>query len=136
MPKTCAIVGCRTGHKRKKDEPGDINVRPVFDVKSKIESCYLSKDSAEVSTVIGGYVQKKLLDRTKCEMCKVLLQPTGAAAPDVPQKYLSFLSRGGLITPSSSMATYVGKSFAILDLVEDSIHRSAYPARALAEKIH
>ena len=32
MPKTCAIVGCRTGHKRKKDEHGDINVGPVFDI--------------------------------------------------------------------------------------------------------
>ena len=55
--------------------------------------------------------------------------------PQVPQKYLSLLSRGGLITPSSSMATYVGKSFAIMDTVEDAIHKSPYPARAFAEKV-
>ena len=31
MPKTCAIVGCRTGHKRKKGEPENVNTGPVFD---------------------------------------------------------------------------------------------------------
>ena len=107
----------------------------IGDLKTDIKNCFLSEDSAEVSTVIGGYVQKKLLNRTKCDKCKVLLKPVGAAAPDIPQKYLSILSRGGLITPSTSMARYVGKSFAILDVVEDSIHRAPYSARPLAEKI-
>ena len=31
MPKTCAVVGCRTGHKRKKGEPENVNTGPVFD---------------------------------------------------------------------------------------------------------
>ena len=32
MPKTCAVVGCRTGHKRKKNEPENANAAGnVFD---------------------------------------------------------------------------------------------------------
>ena len=31
MPKTCAVVGCRTGHKRKKNEPENANAGNVFD---------------------------------------------------------------------------------------------------------
>ena len=66
---------------------------------------------------------------------KKILKPNSATAPHDPQKYHHLLSRGGLVTPSTSMAKYVGKSFAIMDLVEDPIHQSAYRARPLAEKI-
>ena len=101
----------------------------------EIKDCFLALESAEVSTVVAGYIQKKLLNRTKCDECKKCLKSGNMETPQVPQKYLSLLSRGGLITPSSSMATYVGKSFAIMDTVEDAIHKSPYPARALAEKV-
>ena len=108
----------------------------VGKMKEDIEACHLGLDSAEVSTVVGGYVQKQLLSRTKCDECKKILKPSSSStAPDVPQKYLYLLSRGGLITPSTSMAKYVAKSFAIMDVVEDAVHRSSYRARPLAEKI-
>lgn len=31
MPKTCAVAGCHTGHKRKKNEPENVNAENVFD---------------------------------------------------------------------------------------------------------
>ena len=46
----------------------------VGDMKHQIKECFLELESAEVSTVVGGYVQKKLLNRTKCDKCKILLK--------------------------------------------------------------
>lgn len=119
-----------------KEEINEATVEGVIGhLHNDIAQCFLSDDTTQVSSVVGGYIQKKLLKRTKCGKCNIILQPTSCNTLDVPQQYLSLLSRGGLITPSKSMAGYVSKSFAILDLVEDPIHRSSYPARKLAEKI-
>ena len=54
---------------------------------------------------------------------------------EVPKKYLSIQSRREQKTPSSSKATYVKKSFVIMNTVEDAIQKPPYPARALAEKV-
>ena len=78
-------------------------------------------------------LQKKLTKRTSCQACKTALNASSCDIREVD--YLSKLSRGGLNTPSLSLANYVAKSFAIKDVIEVPIRVSKFSEREAAEYI-
>ena len=96
----------------------------------EIKNSALDSDSQEVAITIAGYVTKKLVKRTKCEVCKVLLSVSNDELAN--DMYLSALSRGGLITPSKRLADFVCSSFAALDHTNDDIMSSCIPVRQAA----
>lgn len=85
----------------------------------EINECTLDDHSAEVATTVAGYIARKLQDRSKCGVCKMLL--TGSTNDLEHDAYLSQLSRGGLFVPSKKLADFVCHCFAILDLIEKDI---------------
>ena len=70
-----------------------------------------------VSVVFDGYIAKRnLTKRTNCQACKTALNASTSDVRGVD--YLSKLSMCGLITHSMSLANYVTKRFAIMDVIE------------------
>ena len=65
----------------------------------------LEENSAAVATTIAGYVAKKLIKRSKCKRCKILLRARGVDIAN--DEYLNILPRGGLLLPSKSLADFV-----------------------------
>jgi len=73
----------------------------------------------EVATTISGYIAKKLLKRSKCELC---ISKITVSNNDLNNDhYLKILSRGGLFVPPKELADFVCSCFAILDFVESEI---------------
>ena len=58
----------------------------------------LNEEGVEVAAVIAGYISKVIFDKSKCEVCKILL--TTVKSDSSKFNYLSKLSRGGLVIPS------------------------------------
>ena len=76
----------------------------------------LDDDAREVVTTISGYVAKKLIKQSSCDLCKQIL-----ASKEVDLEndyYLKLLSRGGLFVSSRQLADFVCGCFAILDFLE------------------
>ena len=65
----------------------------------------LDENSAEVATTIAGYVAKKLIKRSKCESCKILLKAGDVDTAN--DAYLNILSRVGLFIQSKSLVDFV-----------------------------
>ena len=61
--------------------------------------------------VIAGYIVRKLQAKLKCEECALLMIDDSEETSE-RDRYLNFLSRGGLIKPSEQMAEFVINSFA------------------------
>jgi len=79
----------------------------------------LDDESSEVATTISGYIAKKLLKRSKCELC---ISKITVSNNDLNNDhYLKILSRGGLFVPPKELADFVCSCFAILDFVESEI---------------
>ena len=94
----------------------------------------LSAESEEVAYTISGYITKKLLKRSKCQLCKMKLVTSKAEISK--NHYLSLLSRGGLTVPSSEIAGFVCNSFAVLDVADKFIEKTTeIKRRAAAEFI-
>ena len=108
----------------KKQDNGE-NLTEILNVISEesneIFESVLNEDSQEVATTIAGYIAKKLIKRSKCETCKVMLS---CAKSDLNNNhYLNFLSRGGLTVPSSILADFTCSCFAILHYTEQYVQR-------------
>ena len=88
-------------------------------MENEIQSSTLSKDSQDVAVMIGGYIAKQIIKKRDCHSCKELL--IAKESENVEDNYLKLLSRGGLITPSSSLMEHVYHCFAILDLTGDVV---------------
>ena len=73
----------------------------------------MKEDSEEVTYIIAGYAVKKLIKSLKYSECKTILIGTNTEMP-----YFQLLSRGGLITPSPTLANIFGRGFAVLDAAE------------------
>ena len=98
----------------------EATINETFDPRSnEIMEAVLDDSAREVATTISGYVAKKLLKRSKCDSCKLVL--TSHQVDLENDSYLKILSRGGLFTPSRLLVDYVCSSFAILDFLEDDI---------------
>ena len=95
---------------------------------SDLESCMLNEEGAEVAALIAGYISKVIFDKSKCEVCKILLITVNSDSSK--SNYLNKLSRGGLVIPSIDLLHYV---FAILDCISDIIKKSSLPERKLVE---
>ena len=84
-----------------------------------IMEAILDDDAREVATTISGYVAKKLIKRSSCNLCK---QTLASQEVDLENdSYLKLLSRGGLFVPARQLADFVCASFAILDFLEKEI---------------
>lgn len=83
---------------------------------NNISECTLDKDISEVATTISGYIAKKLIKISKCDICKEKLKSNNEDLCN--DEYLQLLSRGGLFVPSRALADYVCNCFAALDYVE------------------
>ena len=105
-------------------------------VSPDLENCYLNDDSAEVASVVAGYVAKKMIKRTQCFECKSLLVSTSENECNFQNfAYLLKLSRGGLIFPATDLSHYVCKSFAMLDVAQRVIRNTELPERLAAEHV-
>ena len=96
----------------------DRNVANFLEELSKLEieiqECSLDDDSREVSTTNAGYVSRQLQSRSDCASCKKMLVADEDGVEN--DKSLKILSRGGLTTPSPTLAEFVDDLLAILDL--------------------
>ena len=79
----------------------------------------LFDDAREVATTISGYVAKRLIKRSSCDLCK---QTLASQEVDLENdSYLKLLSRGGLFVPSRQLVDFACGCFAILDFLEKEI---------------
>ena len=79
----------------------------------------LDDHAKEVATIISGYVAKKIIKRSSCDLYK---QTLASQEVDLEKdSYLKLLSRGGLFVPSRQLADFVCGCFAILDFLEKKI---------------
>ena len=83
---------------------------------NNISEFRLDNDSSDVATTISGYIAKKLIKRSKCDICKKKLKSNSEDLCN--DEYLQLLLRGGLFVPSRVLADYVCNYFAALDYVE------------------
>ena len=103
----------------------------TFSLKAEeIANSVLDRDSEEVAITLAGYVAKKLLKRTKCDLCKIALLAQDLDLAN--NAYLTLLSRGGLVVPSKNLADFVCSSFAALDYTSKDILTIPISARASA----
>ena len=88
---------------------------------TEISEASLCDDSEEVAVYISGYICNLLNSKTKCEGCMILRGSETDTAVGPSSHYSQFLSRCGLSMPSYEIKHYVCNSFAIVDLVEDTL---------------
>ena len=96
------------------------SINDLFDERAdEIMEAVLDDDAREVTTTLSGYVAKKLIKRSSCDLCNQTL-----ASQEVDfenDSYLKLLSRGGLFVPSRQLGDFVCGSFSILDFLEKEI---------------
>ena len=104
---------------------------------TEILEASLSDDSEEVAVYIAGYVCNQLNSKTKCEDCMIMRASETDTAAEPSSHYSQLLSRGGLSMPSNGIKNYVCNSFAIIDLVEDTLlhNFSNIPIRSTARYV-
>ena len=103
----------------------ELDVRPEDDVLIITENVEFQNDfeeidlddnsKEEVATYIAGYITKKLLKKSCCELCRKILSDDQIS---VGIEYTNLLSGGGLRLPTNSLATYACRSCAKLDLAK------------------
>lgn len=98
---------------------------PFFE--NELEEIELDEETKEVAIYIAGYITKKLLKRSTCDLCKFILQSDEVTTSTV---YTNLLSRGGLKLPTQSLADYVCLSFAKLDLAHDFLQKASEHVRS------
>ena len=90
------------------------SINDLFDERAdEIIEAVLDDDARTVATTISGYVAKKLINRSFCDLCKQNL--TSAEVDLENNSSLKLLSRGGLFVRSRRLAYFVCGCFAILD---------------------
>ena len=111
--------------------------RALEPLSTKISEASLSDDSEEVAVYIAGYVCNQLNSKTKCEDCMIMRASETDTAAEPSSHYSQLLSRGGLSMPSNEIKNYVCNSFAIIDLVEDTLlhNFSNIPIRSAARYV-
>ena len=73
-------------------------IEAIFEIRTQeIAESLLNGNSAEVATVTAGYVFKKLIKRSKCKTCKMLLKSRDVEITN--DTYLSIVSRGWPLVP-------------------------------------
>ena len=101
----------------------ELDVRPEDDIlnitenvkfQNDFQEIDLEDDSKEVANYIAGYITKKLLKKSTCELCRKILSDDQVS---VGIEYTNLLSRG-LRLPTNSLATYVCRSCAKLELAK------------------
>ena len=110
------------------------SINDLFDERAdEIMEAILDDDAREVATTISGFVAKKLIKRSSCNLCK---QTLASQEVDLENdSYLKLLSRGGLFVPSRQLADFVCGSFAILDFLEKEIILLGMPVAKVATYI-
>ena len=91
----------------------------IIEEESHLYEATLTDGGEEVATTVVGYIGKRLVKRSNCEICKTtLICPKDT---EFQNNYFNLLSRGGLTVPSPSLAEFVTSSFAILDFVDGKL---------------
>ena len=112
---------------------GDIlNIIENVEFQNDFEEIDLDDDSKEVATYIAGYITKKLLKKSTCELCRKTLSDDQVS---VGIEYTNLLSRGGLRLPTNSLATDVCRSFAKLDIAKKRLLLQPTHVRKAAEMV-
>lgn len=99
---------------------------------NELEEIELDNDTKEVAIYIAGYITKKLLKRSKCDLCKFILESDEVMTST---GYTNLLSRGGLKLPTQSLADYVCISFAKLDLAYEFLQKASNNIRNASEHV-
>ena len=106
----------------------------LSNITTEILEAELNDDSKEAAVTIGGYIAKKLTQRSKCSVCHLKLISAGKHIAN--DNYRLTLSRGGLICPSPSLSNFVCHSFSILDLINPMLQKYSQeaPIKIIAER--
>ena len=105
----------------------------VKEIEAEILESQLSEESYQAAVYVAGYVAKKLIERSHCNICISILK---ASPNDLSHtEYLRNMSRGGLIIPSVKLVQHVSSGFSTLDLTDNLISKSEVPVRVAAEYI-
>ena len=99
----------------KSNANGERLLSEISQLVTEIQELSLDSDSLEVATFFAGYVSIKLDDRSDCKECKKLFYAKEQSLAN--DRYLQTLSRGGLASPSTSLAEFTADCFAVLDFV-------------------
>ena len=103
-------------------------------MQNEIECATLSQKSEEVAFMLAGYIAKKVCKRFKCNECKSIM--TASEDDKLEHRYIQLIDRGGLTYPSAILASYVCHSFAIFDIVHDTLLKyAAHKVRHAGEQI-
>ena len=109
-------------------------INDLFDERANvIMEAVLNDDAREVTTTISGYVAKKLIERSSCDLYK---QTLASQEVDLENdSCLKLLSRGGLFIPSRQLADLVCGCFSILDFLKKEIVLLGMPVAKVATYI-
>ena len=95
-----------------------------------ITEAVLDYDAREVATTISGYVAKKLIKRSSCDLCK---QPLASEEVDLEnESFLKLFSRDGKFVLSRYPADFFCGCFPILDILEKEIVLRGMPVAKVA----
>ena len=113
-------------------EDNVLNITENVEFHNDFDEIDLADDSKEVATYIAGYITKNLLKNSTCELCRNILSDDQVS---VGIEYTNLLSRGGVRLPTNSLATYVCRSFAKLDLAKERLLLQPNHVRKAGEMI-
>ena len=107
------------------------SISDLFDERAdEIMEAILDDDAGEVATTISGYVAKKLIKRSSCDLCK---QALASQEVDLENNsYLKMLSHGGLFVPSRQLVDFVCGCFPVLDFLGKEIVLLGMPVAKVA----
>lgn len=114
------------------DSQNENNYNDFTEDISEIPPVAIDSDSFDVVVYVSGYIYHCLLNKPpvcSCKSCGNALQIC-----KVDSKYLHLLNRGGLSVPGVALTDYVASGFAILNVVEKTIHQyQQFSSSKLAE---
>ena len=103
----------------------------LFDERAdEIMEAILDDDAGEVAATISGYVAKKLIKRSSCDLCNQALVSQEVDLEN--NSCLKMLSHGGLFVPSRQLVDFVCGCFAILNFLEKEIVLFGMPVAKVA----
>ena len=110
------------------------SINSLFDKRAdNIMEAIFDDGAREVATTISGYVAKKPIKQSFCNLCK---QTLGSQEVDLEHdSYLKLLSRRGLFVPSRQLADFVCSCFSFLDFRKKEIVLLEMPVAKVATYI-
>ena len=106
----------------------------TLELHTRFDECQLNEEIKEGAVSIAGYVAKALSSQSDCNQSKEKLIFNNKDNGYDHDKYLRFLSRGGLTVPSLTLTDSIFQTFSILHYISLTIHKVTTKIKKTAEK--